>query len=580
MQQHPLPFLGEALLFLSLAGILIPLLQSLRINQVVGFLAAGVLVGPFGLGLLSERFPVAGIFTIEGGQGVDALAELGVLFLMFAIGLELSTARLWALRRWVFAGGTVQLLLTGIAIGALAWAFGNSPATAVVLGLVLALSSTAAVMQLLSERHALGTPLGQAAFAILMLQDLAVVPLFLLLRVMADGETANLLPVLGATFLKSGLAVVLIYLLGQRLLHPVFRYFAREGKPEVFMALTLLTVLGIATLTSATGLSMVLGAFIAGLLLAETEFRHEVDVTIAPFKGLLLGLFFMSVGMQIDLRVLAESPVWIPLSVIGLFAIKAAVLTLVFRAGGLPLGRAVEGGLLMGQGGEFAFIVIGFALTVKLIDGPLAQFMLLVVGLSLFVSPAMSRAGRLWGDWLERRQATPSSPLMSLPESLEGRVLICGFGRIGQLLADILDAEGIAYVALDSDARLASRLYANGRPVYFGDAARADVLRHLQAGTAAAVVLTMDQAAPAMHALAHLRREWPEIPVFARARDEQQALVLRHAGATMAFPETLESGLQIASQVLQRLGQTDAVAAHIVARIREQRVALTDVAHK
>lgn len=575
-EQHALPFLRETLLFLALAGILIPLLQRLRINQVVGFLAVGVVVGPFGVGLWTDRIPELKYFTVERGAGVDALAELGVLFLMFMIGLELSATRLWSLRRWVFAGGISQIALSAVIIGVVAFIFGNRAEAAVVLGLVLSLSSTAVVMQLLTERQALNTPLGQASFSILMLQDLAVVPLFILLSVMAEGQTSNLVPLLGMSLVKSVVAIALIYLLGRRVIRPLFQIVARQRQPDVFMAITLLTVLGIAGATAAAGLSMALGALLAGLLIAETEYRHEVDVTIEPFKGLLMGLFFMSVGMQIDLRQIAESPLWIPLSVVGLFAIKAAVLSLVFRVGGFSWGRSVESGLLMGQGGEFAFIIVGYALAVKLLEPAVGQFMMLVVGFSLFATPAVARMGRAFGDWWERKHHVQDGDLVSTsgPEPMEGHVIIAGFGRVGQLLAQILTAQGIRYIALESDARLVGELRAKDIPVYFGNAARAELLHKLHADRAAAVVLTMDHVSSTLHAARAIRRECPQVPVFARARDEKHALAVKKAGATMVFPETLESSLQLSALVLQTLGIPEISAAHIVQVERDRRISL------
>lgn len=573
-EQHALPFLREALLFLALAGILIPLLQRFRVNQIVGFLALSGIVGPFGLGLWVDHVPLLRYFTVYRSEAVDALAELGVLFLMFMIGLELSAARLWALRRWVFAGGLLQIGLTAFIIGSIAFAFGNRIEAAVVLGLVLALSSTAVVIQLLTERDGLRAPLGQAGFSILMMQDLAVVPLFILLGLMAAGESANLGPLLGMAMLKSIGAIVLIYLLGRRVIRPLFQLFAQRRQPDVFMAITLLSVLGTAALTAEAGLSLALGAFLAGVVLAETEYRHEVDVTIAPFKGLLMGLFFMSVGMQIDIRHLAAAPILIPLSVIGLFAIKGAVLSLVFRIGGFSWGRAVEGGMLMGQGGEFAFIIVGYALAVNLIEPALAQFMMLVVGLSLFVTPAAARLGRFFGNWWEGRHHVQVNDLRSTtgPKPSDGHVVIAGFGRVGQLLAQILTAQDIRYVALESDARLAGTLHAQGMPVYFGDAARVDLLHKLHASRAAAIVLTMDHVSSALHAVQAIRRECPHVPLFARSRDEKHALALRKAGATMVFPETLESSLQLSALVLHTLGMTEETASRIVQSERDRRI--------
>ncbi|MDP3841758.1 MAG: cation:proton antiporter [Oxalobacteraceae bacterium] len=572
-QQHALPFLRETLLFLALAGILIPLLQRWRVNQILGFLAVGVLVGPFGLGLWAAEVPWLAYFTFPRLEGVAALAELGVLFLMFMIGLELSAARLWALRRWVFGAGTAQVCISALALGGIAYLFGSRIETAVVLGLVLALSSTAVAMQLMTEQHTLGTPLGQSVFSILMMQDLFVVPLLILVGILAKGQTDGLFALAGLTLLKSAGVIMLIYLLGRRVIRPLFSAFAKQGRPDVFMALTLLSTLGIAGLTAAAGLSMALGAFLAGLLLAETEFKHEVEVTIEPFKGLLMGLFFMSVGLGIDLRQIAQAPLWLPLSLLGLFAIKSLVLAVLLKIGGFQWGRALEGGLLLGQGGEFAFIVVGYAMTTKLIAPALGQFVMLLVGLSLFATPLAAKAGRLFGDWWEAHHRQPVGDLgNNLPEPTAGLVIIAGFGRVGQLLGQILDAQGIRFIALENNARLVAELHPQGVPVYFGDAARPELLRKVHADQAAAIVLTMDHPASALHAVKGIRREYPQLPVFARSRDENHARMLKKAGATIVIPETLESGLQLSAVVLQTLGIAEGAATLVIQNERDRRI--------
>lgn len=572
-QQHALPFLRETLLFLALAGILIPLLQRWRVNQILGFLAVGVLVGPFGLGLWAAAVPWLAYLTFPRLEGVAALAELGVLFLMFMIGLELSAARLWALRRWVFGAGTAQVCISALALGGIAYLFGNRIETAVVLGLVLALSSTAVAMQLMTEQRTLGTPLGQSVFSILMMQDLFVVPLLILVGILAKGQTDGLFALAALTLLKSAGVIMLIYLLGRRVIRPLFSAFARQGRPDVFMALTLLSTLGIAGLTALAGLSMALGAFLAGLLLAETEFKHEVEVTIEPFKGLLMGLFFMSVGLGIDLREIAQAPLWLPLSLLGLFAIKSLVLAVLLKIGGFQWGRALEGGLLLGQGGEFAFIVVGYAMATRLIAPALGQFVMLLVGLSLFATPLAAKAGRLFGDWWEAHYRQPVSDLgNNLPEPSAGLVIIAGFGRVGQLLGQILDTQGIRFIALENNARLVAELHPQGVPVYFGDAARAELLRKVHADQAAAIVLTMDHPASALHAIKAIRREYPQLPVFARSRDENHARMLKKAGATIVIPETLESGLQLSAVVLQTLGIAEGAAALVIQNERERRI--------
>ena len=566
-----LPFLREALLFLALAGLLMPLLQRLHINQVLGFLGAGVIVGPFGLGLWAGEHSWLRYFVFQRPQGIAPLAELGVLFLMFMIGLELSASRLWALRRWVIGGGGAQVVLSSLVIATLAWLFGNRVEAALVLGLVLSLSSTAVVMQLLTERQALGYPMGQAAFSILMLQDLAVVPIFILVGVLgSSGDGAGWLPLLGLTVLKSVAAVALIYLLGRRALEPLLRLFLRQRQPEVFMALTLLITLGIAGLTAAAGLSLALGAFLAGLLLAETQFRHEVEVVIAPFRSLLMGLFFMSVGMQTDLREAAAAPLWLALSVPGLFIVKAGVASMVLRLGGLPWGRAVEGGLLLGQGGEFAFIVVGQAVASRLLAPDVGQFMMLVVACSMFATPLAARLGRRYGDWWQRRHPLAAAAAAPVPQA--NHVIIVGFGRIGRMLAQILESQGIAYVAIDNDPQLVAQLPGQAGHLHFGDAARGELLHRVSAQHAAAIVLTMDHPASALHAARAIRHDYPQVQLFARARDEAHAQALLRAGASFVVPETLESGLQLSESVLSCLGFPAPAAAQVIQQERQRRI--------
>jgi CPA2 family monovalent cation:H+ antiporter-2 len=571
-EQHAFPFLRELLLFLSLAGILIPTLQRLRINQVLGFLAVGALFGPFGLGRLAQDVPMLAWFTFPNNEDVAMLAELGVLFLMFMIGLELSAARLWAMRRWVFGIGSAQVLLCATLLGgAVYFLLGQRMETSLVLGLVLSLSSTAVVMQLLSERQTTGTPLGQAAFAVLMLQDLAVVPILILIGALgghAAGDSVTVLALLAMG--KAALAIALIYLVGGRVVHPVFRAFARHRQPDVFMALILLSTFGIAGLSSMAGLSMALGALIAGLLLAETEFKHEVELMVEPFKGLLMGLFFMTVGMGMDPLQILHAPLWLACAVTLLILLKGAVLAPLLRLGGLPWGRAVEGALLLGQGGEFAFIVIGYAISSRLLEPGLGGRVMLAVGLSLFLTPLLARLGRSIGERAEsearKREARHAEGEL---ETVRGHVIIAGFGRVGQQLAKLLAAQGIPYVAFENDAKLVSKLHAEGVPVYFGNAARPELLRRVHADEAPAIVLTMDHPSSALQAVRGIRREFPHARLFARSRDEKHARALKLAGANVVVPETLEASLQLSAFVLEAMGLDERIVDGIVDRERD-----------
>ena len=559
-EHHAFPFLREILLFLTLAGILIPTLQRLRINQVLGFLAVGALLGPFGLGLMADQVPWLAYLTFPRVEGVSVLAELGVLFLMFMIGLELSAARLWSLRAWVFGAGSAQVAISAALIGGAVLLLGQRADTAIILGLVLSLSSTAVVMQLMTEQHTSASRLGQATFSILMLQDLAVVPLLILIGVMTKGSAAGagMTTLVLTALAKAAAAIALIYVVGGHVIRPLFRSFARRHQPDVFMALILLSTLGIAGLSAAAGLSMALGALIAGLLLAETEFKHEVELMIEPFRGLLMGLFFMTVGMGMDVREITNSPVWLACAVLGLVAIKAGVVALLMRIGGLNWGRAIEGGLLLGQGGEFAFIVIGYATAGGLVDPALGQRVMLAVGISLFVTPLLAKLGRAVGDAWDLRELRlhTGATLLENAElaSARGRIIIAGFGRVGQMLGKLLTRQGIGYIAFENDARLASELHGQGLPVYFGNASRAELLRRVHADEAPAIVLTMDHPQSALQAVRGIRREFPDIALFARARDEHQARLLKLAGATVVVPETLEASLQLSAFVLESMG--------------------------
>ncbi len=569
-EQHAFPFLREILLFLILSGILIPILQRLRINQVIGFLAVGTLVGPFGLGLLADELPWLAFLTFPRGEGISMLAEIGVLFLMFMIGLELSAARLWAMRRWVFGAGSAQVLASAALIGGALILYGLDAQASIILGLVLSLSSTAVVMQLLAQQHATGSRLGQAAFAILMLQDLAVVPILLLIGALGSGAGDGVAMLAITTLAKAAIAIALIYLVGGRVVHKLFRSFAEHRQPDVFMALILLSTFGIAGLSAAAGLSMALGAMIAGLLLAETEFKHEVELMVEPFKGLLMGLFFMTVGMSIDTRQILEAPLLLGAALAGLVLIKAVVVALLARIGGLPWGRAVEGGLLLGQGGEFAFVAIGYAITSKVLDPALGARVMLVVGLSLFITPLLARLGRAIGERnehsaLQQAAAADDQELASA----RGRVIIAGFGRVGQQLAKLLGEQNIPFVAFECNAKLVSKLHAEGKPVYFGNASRPELLRRVHADEAPAIVLTMDHPASALQAVRGIRREYPHARLFVRSRDEKHARALRQAGASVVVPETLEASLQLSAFVLESMGLDERLVDGIVDHERD-----------
>ncbi len=557
MEEHGggIPYLREAIIFLVAAGVVVPLLHRLRVSPVLGYLIVGGLIGPFGLGLWASAYPPLATVVITDLAGMQALAELGVLFLLFTIGLELSLDRLWAMRRLVFGLGSLQVLITGTIIGAVAWGFGNSAPASIVLGACLALSSTAIVMQILMKSRRLSTPLGRASFSILLMQDLAVVPILFVVGVLGAKVQGDIGTELALALGKAVLTIGAIYLAGRLLLRPVLRLVAQARSPEMFMAAVLLAVVGLATITGLAGLSMPLGAFLAGLLLAETEFRHEIEVDIEPFKGLMLGLFFMSVGMGIDWRVVADEPVWIAVAVVGLFVLKSAITAGLCLAFGVPRPVALETGLLLGQGGEFAFIVVGLAMSLALLPADVGQYMLIVTGLTMLVTPLVAAAAARLAARLAHRDTTAAAEGdLAAVATIDGHVVIAGFGRVGGLVAATLQAEALPFLALDNDAAAVARERASGLPVFFGDASRLEMLVRAHVERAGAVVVTLDDPASAERIVAAVHGAWPAIPIYARARDAAHAARLTAAGATVAVPLATEASLQLAGRVLVGLG--------------------------
>jgi len=403
-----------------------------------------------------------------------------------------------------------------------------------------------------------------------MLQDLAVVPLLILIGALGKSQGSGVLVLALLAMAKAAVAIALIYMVVGRVIQPLFRAFARQRQPDVFMALILLSTFGIAGLSAMAGLSMALGALIAGLLLAETEFKHEVELMVEPFKGLLMGLFFMTVGMNMDARQILQAPLWLAVAVTGLVLIKALVVTIIFRIGRFSWGRALEGGLLLGQGGEFAFIVIGYATASKLLDPALGARVTLAVGLSLFLTPLLARLGRTIGERWENEQCAREANLgHQMLESARGQIIIAGFGRVGQQLAKLLKAQGIDYVAFENNAKLVSKLHKQGLPVFFGDASHPELLFHVHADEAPAIVLTMDQPAASLQAVRDIRRHFPHVRLFVRSRDEKHARALKLAGATVVVPETLEASLQLSAFVLEALGLEEREVDRIVDHERD-----------
>ena len=557
-EANAIPYFREIIVFLLAAAVIVPLFQRLKVTPVLGYLAAGAAIGPHGLALMDDN------------EGVRILADFGVVFLLFTIGLDLTFERLAAMRRLVFGLGFTQVVFTGAAIGLIAWAWGNGPEVSVVLGASLALSSTAVVMQLLIERGEVASRLGRVTFAVLLSQDLAVVPILFVVH--AFGHASDSVGVAGVVR-ATGTAVVAvaaIFVFGRLFLRPLFKLVSGTHNPELFTAMILLAVLLTAKLTDSAGLSMALGAFLAGLLLAETEFRHQVESNILPFKGLLLGLFFMSVGTGIDVNQVIGEAVWLTIAVIGLVTLKAVIAGGLLVAFHVPKAIAVESALLLGEGGEFAFVAIGAAMALGVMPEAVGQFMLVVTGLSLALTPVLAALGRRAAAVIASREAGPrQGPGADDSGQLENHIVIAGFGRVGQMVAGIFDAHKVAYVAVDRNPGLVGEYRKNGVPISFGDASHGDILNLLGAGRAAAVIVTLDDPAESNRTVAALKSVWPALKVFARAKDSKHAAALVKSGVDIVVPEAIESSLQLASRALSALGIPEETATELVNRYRE-----------
>ena len=559
----------DVILFLATAGVIVPLFRRWRISPILGFLGAGVVLGPFGLGALSGTFPWLGYLTIGNPQEIAQLAEFGVVFLLFMIGLELSWERLRLMRKWVFGMGALQVTLCLLAIAAAAVAFGQPISSAAAIGAALALSSTAVVMQILTEHKRQHSPAGRATFSVLLFQDLAVAPILVTLTILGrsgDGEVFS--PRLLLAFAPAALGVMLLVAFGRLLLRPMLKSVARAKSEELFMAACLLVVIGAGLVSALTGLSMALGAFIAGLLLAETEYRHEVEVTIEPFKGLLLGLFFLSVGIGLDISLLAAKP-WVILGIsVGLVTLNATVVFGLGRLFGLTTRGALEAGLLLAGGGEFAYVILSSAMGEGIVPRGLGQMVLVSSTISMMCIPLLAALGlKLGGRKVGGQGLSPEPPMPE--DTLETpKVLVVGYGRVGRLVGDMLHRHDIAWVAAERDPRLVESARHAGESIYFGDASRPEFLKRCGLENASALVVTMDAPDGVEAIVATARAMRPDLTIVARARDARQAARLYELGATDAVPETVEASLQLSEAVLVEIGVPMGL---IIASIHERR---------
>jgi glutathione-regulated potassium-efflux system protein KefB len=549
-------FLQYAVVLLLAAVIAVPLARRWQLGAVLGYLAAGALIGPSGVRLIGNT------------EQISQLSELGVVLMLFVIGMELSPQRLWVMRRTVFGLGSLQLVLSAAAIGGIALALGFDWKGALVIGFGLALSSTAIDLQILGERKELQTAHGRLGFAILLFQDVAAIPLLALIPALAMAQpTAS--PGMGALAALRVIVTIAVVVVGGRyLLRPMFRAASRAGAPEVFTAMALLVVIGTAWIMDLVGISMSLGAFIAGVLLADSEYRHEIEAQIEPFKGLLLGLFFVSVGMSLDVDRIVQEPQLVGTLLVALLVVKGIVLYAISRfAADDDNSQSLALAAVLAQGGEFAFIVFTVAAMNGLLDPAQRDLLMLVVTLSMAATPLLVRL-RAEIAPLDRKAKKPDRAFDRV-EGLQPRVLIAGFGRVGQIVARVLNAHHIPFAALERDAEQVDFVRRFGNKVFYGDATRLDLLRAAQADKAEIFVIATENPDENLRTARLLKRHFPHLKVFARARNRQHVFRLMDLNVEEIVRDTFYSSLELTRYVLLALGYDAATAQEHLNRFRE-----------
>ena len=557
----------DALIVLGTAAVVAPVVHRLKISPVLGFLVVGAALGPFGLGRLADYSRAIDWLTVTGERQIAFIADLGIVFLLFFIGLELSMRRMITMRRLVFGLGGLQVVLSAFVISLAIYWLGQPAAAALIIGTCLALSSTAIVMELLSGQRRIMSTTGRTSFAILLAQDLAVVPLLFLISALGGHSEGSVIQGVIVAVVEAVLAVAVIAVVGRLVLKPLFRLAASTDNPEFFMAATLLIAVGSGVIAAFAGLSMALGAFIAGLLLAETEYRRAVEAMIDPFRGLLLGVFFFSVGMHIDLSFIWREPVLVIGGFLAMMIAKTLLLVPLCRFFGVPWAASVETSLLLAPGGEFAFIGIGLASQFGLVQPGIAAGVLAVVSLTMGTLPFVSLFARRAAQRVAK-QVTGDAPATPLPPADHAkRVIVVGHGRVGQLVCDLLDKHEISYIAADHDAVRVERWRKLGRPVYFGDASNSLFLQRCGIDEATGVIVTIDTAA-VDDVVRAVRARRPDVMIVARAHDAQHARHLYTLAVTDTVPETIEASLQLAESALVGLGVPMGL---VIASIHERR---------
>jgi monovalent cation:proton antiporter-2 (CPA2) family protein len=573
-------YLLDILALLLATIVVIPFFHAIRLGAILGYLTAGVFLGPWGLGVFNEI------------EQIRHLGEFGVVFLLFVLGIELKPEKLWQMRRLVLGLGSGQLFISAAVIYGVALLFGLSHQTSIIIGFGLALSSTAFCLKLLAEKGGIVTPMGQKAFSILLMQDLAVVPLLALVSYFAGDAAAAGGHGHGEFNLWYAVGVVIALLLaGRYLLNPILGRIVASQDPEVFIAVAVFLVLGVAWLMEFVGLSMALGAFLAGLMLAESHYRHQIEADIMPFRGLLLGLFFMTVGMGIDFGLLAENIVTIVLLTIGLMLIKATIVFGLTKLIGAKTDMAIQTGVLLSQSGEFGFVMFGAAFAAGLLDTFTSQMLVLIITLSMVFTPFVVKGVNMLLLRFYKPEIDDDEAVKEFVESSDGHVIIAGFGRVGARIAALLNAAGVHYVALDMREERVKKAREQGFPVFFGDASQLKVIQSAGISRAKMLVIALDNTEQVDKMVPLVSQYYPELPIYSRAKDRKHCADLISHGATQTVSESLETSMHLAQHALiasdfseqdveNLLNEfRDDYYSHVVQKVAENQVVMGELRH-
>lgn len=548
-----LGYLPQIVVLLAAAIFVVTVFKRLNLSPVLGYLAAGALIGENGLQYIDSK-------------DLHIVAEVGILFLLFAIGLELTVDKLMSMRLHVFGFGTLQVLITSIVIGGFCMMIGMSPEASIIIGGSLGLSSTAIVLRVIADSNAQSTQVGRLSIANLILQDLAVVPLLVLVPLLA-AKADSIAVTMSIAMLKAVIALVVIFFIGRLIIRPFFNVITEIDVKELFVAATLFVILGASIATKELGLSLAMGAFVAGLLVGETQHQNRVEDNILPFKGLLLGLFFMAVGMTIDPDIIFDKLFIIISASIGLIIVKASIIIALARLFKFSWGASIHAGLLLSQGSEFAFILFALATQtdIAILEPETSQLLLTIVTISMAVTPLLSKIGEMIFKRTDSHITEDNTILPSVSD-LNRHVVIAGFGRVGEMVARLLSAQKINYVVVEADAKRAKTGRENGFPVHHGDASKLYALQAVGIERAKAAIITIDQTVSLKKSISEIRKNYPDLPVVVRSADLRNVKSLEKFGATMVVPEKYEAGLQMAGALLKAIGMTD----YEVSRLKNQ----------